>query len=281
MVVLQSFLERLFPQGFLLFRPGQDVYYGEECLSSLREDMALADISAQEPKGLPAQAFVFHYPPGEQDNVLTCCVLLRNLYQTLYSDVPLPLSIGMATRALGPAYFFALTAMTEMVAGGNPQNYRLPVLCSTVLREEGWFDHPQIGPLLEALKARYEVYPNAVDPTQSPDWKSISAQATPYLPSDYDKDAPKLWARLRQLLPPNDLDINAVESRQPADTISILNAGWAFYLLAMEDLYKTLGSKTPQDKFEAKMVLNRLLTKGVELSQISQRWREARKAAER
>lgn len=99
-----------------------------------------------------------------------------------------------------------------------------------------------------------------------------------YTPAQFDAEVPILWERLKQLLPPNELGMDEVESENPASLVSILNAGWSFYLLHMDDLYKILGSKTAQDKYDAKMVLNRLLTKGVELSQITQNWRTARKA---
>lgn len=277
-VVLQAFLDRLFAEGFLLFRPGQDVYYGEEFLSSLQADLAAIGLTVPSVANLPKQVFVFHYPPGEQDNVLACSCLLRNLYQALLPEAPFAIATGLATRALGPAYVFSLFAMTEWVAGGDSALYQLPVKCSGVLREEGWLDHPVLGSLLQGLCERYEVSADAVDPTQEPAWSEFAQKVTPYLPAEFERDVPILWERLSQLLPPNDMDINAVESQQPADLISILNAGWSFYLLHQDDLHTMLGSRTIQDRFDAKMVLNRLLTKGVELSQISRSWSDARKA---
>lgn len=277
-VVLQAFLDRLFTEGFLLFRPGQDVYYGEEFLSPLQAELAEIDLIVPAVPNMPKQVFVFYYPPGEQDNVLACSILLRNLYQALLPEAPFAITTGLATRALGPAYVFSLFAMTEWVAGGDPRFYRLPVKCSAVLREEGWFEHPALGPILETLCTRYEIHPAAVDPTQDATWGDFTPLVQAYLPSDFDRDVPILWERLSQLLPPNDMDINAVESDQPADLISILNAGWSFYLMHREEMHKMLGSRTPQDLFDAKTVLNRLLTKGVELSQIAHSWSEARKA---
>ena len=245
---------------------------------SLQSDLAEIGLAIPAVPNLPKQVFVFHYPPGEQDNVLACSCLLRNLYQALLPSAPFAVATGLATRALGPAYVFSLFAMTEWVAGGDSTYYQLPVKCSAVLREGGWFDHPALGSLLESLCSRYEVNSEAVDPTQLADWGEFTGQVTPYLPADFERDVPLLWERLSQLLPPNDMEINAVESEQPADLISILNAGWSFYLLHREELHKTLGSRTPQDLFDAKMVLNRLLTKGVELSQIARNWSDARKA---
>jgi hypothetical protein len=279
-LVLHAFLEKLSPRGYLLMRPGQSVYYGEEFLQTLRENLTQANLHVPEPAEMPKQVFVFHYPQGEQDNVLTCCVLLRNLYQARYPDAPIPLSSGLAAWALGPAYFFALIAMTETAAGGDATRYRIPIRASRVLEASGWFQHPQMAPLLKTLRDRFETFENAFDPTQSPQWEALTSQVPPYTPDDYDRDAHRLWERLRQLLPPNELEINAIESTHPADLASILNAGWSFYLLHIQDLYQILGSRTSEDRYDAKLVLNRLLTKGVELSQISQRWSEARRATE-
>ena len=70
--------------------------------------------------------------------------------------------------------------------------------------------------------------------------------------------------------------MNAIESEEPADVMSIMNAGWSFKLLHMTELHQILGVKTAEDRFEANQVLNRLLTKGVELSRISTQWRNVR-----
>ncbi len=229
------------------------------------------------------------YPQGEQDNVLLSCTLVRYLIPQLPETVIFASGSYFAIWALGPAHFFALALEKEATRPPVPDGHESPTdmilfSVSKNLKAAGWFDHPQIGPILAAWCERLGLNrgktiaePNAQSWARASDrWHLLCPGLRGYTPEDFDRDVPRLWERLRQLLPPNDLDINAVESAQPADEVSILNAGWSFYLLHMDDLYHILGSKTAEDRYEAKQVLNRLLTKGIELAQIARRWKEAR-----
>jgi hypothetical protein len=288
-VALQAFAAQLLPDAMLVLRPtGRfDYPFREELylFRSLAERLRLTTLAAG--PDVPREALVLRYPQGEQDNVLLSCNLLR-AFQPHNADQPLQRSDVFAAWLLGPAYFFACA--TELERTGPPHSAdALAQLrhVSALLQAAGWFEHPQIGPLLRQwterfglrlesnMEANTEVGSTpALAQEQAALW--TQAGAPQYLPADFDRDAPRLWDRLRQLLPPNDLELESVESAQPADAVSILNAGWSFALLHMDDLYRILGSHTAEDRYEASQVLNRLLTKGIELSHIARLWRQAR-----
>ncbi|SRR5579884_1289813 len=285
-VVVQAFAERLLPDALVTLNPSRMGDYSAaeylQRLHTLLEELQLDRL--EKPAETPERFLVLRYPQGEQDNALMACMFMRAFGPERKEGD------AFATWALGPAYFFALASDIEMSLWRNAAYTHLR-LChvSDLLKSAGWFDHPQIGPLLAACRERFGFHANYVrehlrDPEKAPaasleSWPDRVPGLRGYTPEDFDRDVPRLWERLRQLVPPNDLDINAVESEQPADEVSILNAGWSFYLLHMDDLYRILGSKTAEDRYEAKQVLNRLLTKGIELSQIARRWKEAREEA--
>ncbi|HZP84561.1 MAG TPA: hypothetical protein VFB21_23200 [Chthonomonadaceae bacterium] len=287
-IVCQAFADKIAPDALLLMRSQHDNQYDVvEHLAQFNQCVQELTLNCSDmPVDLPKWFLTVHYPQGEQENVLLSCLPVHLLFAKR-----LPADFGLATtafaaHALGPAFFFALAAWIETLADTNNETY---VLAHTRLRfafdflkNTGWRDHPQVGKLLTAWQKQVgwtgteerEPQPGL---TGHREWlHNHLPEISGYTPEDFDRDVPRLWERLRQLLPPNDLDINAVESAQPADEVSILNAGWSFYLLHMDDLYHILGSKTAEDRYEAKQVLNRLLTKGIELSQIARRWKEAR-----
>jgi hypothetical protein len=287
-VVLQAFAAQLMPETLLILRPTGHFHYPfrEELFlfHSLAEKLRLTTVATD--PAVPREMLVLRYPQGEQDNVLLSCNLLR-AFCPHRADQGVSRSDAFATWLLGPAYFFALA--TEVERSDLPHSTEtLGQLrdVARLLREDGWFDHPQIGPLLQQWSERFGFRNGTVAPPLSTPLPPAAEQkketirglmGTPqYLPADFDRDVPFLWARLRQLLPPNDLELESVESAQPADAVSILNAGWSFALLHMDDLYQILGSHSAEDRYEASQVLNRLLTKGVELSYIARLWRKAR-----
>jgi hypothetical protein len=288
-IVLQAFAERLLPDTLLILRPyGRFNYRFREHLTqfhALAQQTPLTTLTFG--RDVPNEALVLRYPQGEQDNVLLSCNLLRAFRPRGVEQEKRRGSDTFAVWLLGPAYYFACAAELERVGSYNGDATddisRLQRIAS-LLEAAGWFDHPHIGPLLRQSRERFAASANAPDAISSLSATEALLQeaetGTPqYLPADFDRDVPPLWERLRQLLPPNDLELESVESMQPAEAVSILNAGWSFALLHMDDMYRILGSRTAEDRYEARQVLNRLLTKGIELSHIARLWRQAREAA--
>jgi hypothetical protein len=285
-VVVAAFTEMLLPDALLVLRPtARGDYAATDYMKRLRELSEEAQLSyGQEPAEPLRYCLSLRYPEGEQDNVLLSCVLIHAVGRILRVEGQRFNADEFATGLLGPAYFFATAAEFEYFRMFD--SYKAINLYWIVhaLEQVGWFEHPQIGPLLHTWRER--VNPDRLLTAETRTkfeaaksdvpWQERFPNWRLYTPADFDQDVPRLWERLRQLVPPNDLDISAVESAQPADAVSILNAGWSFYLLHIDDLYHILGSKTAEDRYEAKQVLNRLLTKGIELSQIARRWKEAR-----
>lgn len=290
-IVFQAFAKRWLPQMLVMLRStNKAIFCSEEYLESihyLMEQIQL--VPTHREVEVPHRFLVLRYPQGEQDNVLLACQLmgefccgLAEATEETWDRVGWD---GFATQILGPAYYFALQRSAQILEEDERIEARLHYIWHR-LKAEGWLHHSYLGELLARDAARYSIEPvdpELVDEEEGSVWRRLSRQVFKRVPhytsEDFDRDVPRLWERLRQLLPPNDLDINAVESVQPADEVSILNAGWSFYLLHMDDLYHILGSKTAEDRYEAKQVLNRLLTKGIELSQIARRWKEAREEA--
>lgn len=277
-IVLRAFQEQLHPEAVVILSHIQANMPGNEEIGLI--ERTLKDFGIINPlvNGSPSKAFVLYGNFGEQDNVLAAPLHLAHLYCNLVTEAlgekAHSLSIqAVAARALGPAYVFA-HCLDGKTWGGNPKYLSQSVWDALA---DGWLEHPVIGnhlgtALLNCPSLKASPRPN------TPEWKALCEKIPAYTPAQFDAEVPILWERLKQLLPPNELGMDEVESENPASLVSIINAGWSFYLLYMDDLYKILGSKTAQDRYDAKMVLNRLLTKGVELSQITQNWRTARKA---
>ncbi len=276
-VVLQALAARWSPNTLLLIGPKNAVtgssYIGAGYLESFQDNVQEIGWAIPPISDLPRRLLVLRYPYGEQDNVLQSCLMIG-----IFGDHTDPeFSRGMhlfGAFTLGPAYFFALAASLERSFLSQDKKASQLRYTARILEVAGWFDNAIIGPL---LKTRIEQVGLALPLGE----ETIldMGEVVGYTPADFDRDAPRLWERLKQLLPPNELEMEAVESAQPADAVSILNAGWSFHLLHMDSLYAILGSRTPEDKYEALQVLNRLLTKGVELSEITRRWNAARQEA--
>jgi hypothetical protein len=279
-VVLKAFQEQLYPNSITLLNLHALGIGGRDGLCDITHLLSQCDIHIPQIQGTPEKVFIANCRLGEQDNILASPLNIMAFYLYIaldgidtrsHNDTTgrwLPLSDAIAVRALGPAFLFSQYDQLE-------KPLKVEGLPLQVLEAEGWLDHPTMRPLLDLVPHSESEGQGTLD---TPEWKAICERIPAYTPAQFDAEVPILWERLKQLLPPNELEIDGVESDKPASLVSILNAGWSFYLLHMEDLYKILGSKTAQDRYDAKMVLNRLLTKGVELSQITQTWRTARKA---
>ncbi len=281
-IVLKAFQEQLRPDAVTIIPLGLDNKSGGEDVWGINWALNRCGIPIPYVKDSPAKAFVLNCRLGEQDNVLASPLQIAHLYRDIAFEIlgeEYSIASGYkyfqeaAARALGPAYIFA-----HCLHGVNWEDEPIILSQGTWLAlADGWMEHPVIGNILKTAYNRCS-YERGSVAMHTPEWKALCEKIPAYTPEQFDAEVPILWERLKQLLPPNELGMDEVESENPASLVSILNAGWSFYLLHMEDLYKILGSKTAQDRYDAKMVLNRLLTKGVELSQITQNWRTARKA---
>ena len=284
--LLEAYAEKFLPGTLLALRPNGNFGYSvKQPLKNLETQLSHLKLSAPPTNSsMPKHFLIMKYPQGEQDNVLQACNLLRYFHDKR--------RLIVVASTLGPAYFFAFA---NEVRTSYPFNtaYDLPYLCFVfeLLQNQGWLDHPHIGPLLNQWQDHFGFNVNylqnfsmkVLDKSLLEEMEEAKEQAkglhNGFTPEIFDRDVPVLWERLRNLMPPNDLHMNAVESSHPADVMSIMNAGWSFQLLHMGELHRILACRTHEDRYEAKQVLNRLLTKGIELSRIATHWQSANEVA--
>jgi hypothetical protein len=287
-VVVEAFSQMLLPDTLLVLRPSRrNEHSATEHLERLTTRLEETGLACEQEGEVPRYFLTLYYPQGEQDNVLLACIFLRAFGRILLVNGQRLNADEFASGILGPAYLFARAADFASARAFDTYGALHLYWAIHTLQQVGWFDHPHIGPLLrkcleendpdryltEETHAKFEAAKSALP------WQERFPMGHLYTPADFDRDVPRLWERLRQLIPPNDLDIEAVESAQPANEVSILNAGWSFYLLHIDDMYRILGSQSAEDRYEARQVLNRLLTKGIELAQIARRWQAAKEEA--
>lgn len=285
-ILAEALAARFQPDTLILLRPGSSLEYSAKehlrVFHRLFKGVSLNKQTAA--NSIPDRLLILNYPKGEEDNILDACNFLPNFQQaedSLHSGNLTSYSQSDADAAglwtMGPAYLFATCLTSDGGAERQTSNRLLANL--ELLQDAAWFDQPHIGETLVNMKQQCSAgaLPGLDSATSyQTAWQQAKSSLTGYSPDDFSRDVPILWERLRQLIPPNDLDMNGIESAKPADLMSILNAGWSFYLLNMNDLYRLLDCRSPEDRYEAKLVLNRLLVKGIELSRIAQRWQIAR-----
>lgn len=92
-----------------------------------------------------------------------------------------------------------------------------------------------------------------------------------YSYKEHNEEIIYLMTLLNEYITPNELIIDKEKMiTEPADIITILNAGWFFYLCKLKDHYKLFDVKENEFKEKAKILqrLNNLILKAVELSGI-------------
>ncbi len=114
----------------------------------------------------------------------------------------------------------------------------------------------------EANRAIKEVMPDMKE-----ELKNIS-EIRIYTPNHFISEVPILIESLKFFIPPNEIIDQKKKETKAADLISILNAGWAYKLLYIEDFYKILNCKSIEDKLNAEFKLNQMICKALELSTI-------------
>lgn len=84
-----------------------------------------------------------------------------------------------------------------------------------------------------------------------------------YTAEKFELEAFKLIETINSFVPPAEMDLE-----QPADPISILNAGMLYELTLIEDMHKMLGDQTMEERLLTRHKLHKLIMKAIESSQI-------------
>ncbi len=264
-VVLEAFCERFLPDSLVMLRPaGLATLTVRERMDTLRERLEALGIDslATEPAA-PGRILVARYPAGEQDNSLMACSALASFHSPRTS-YPFAAANG------GPAYFFA-TAADIQNNKGLSDAFDPPRLCfiGELLEIGGWLEHPQAGPLLKRWQTHFgfgtdyldrKILNKAMLQKMREAQEAYRAAPAPYTPADFDRQTPAIWEQLRQALSPA---VPQYTKEHPADVIAILNAAWTFAQLHLGDLYETLGCKTPEERYEARVTLNQLVAEAI------------------
>lgn len=89
---------------------------------------------------------------------------------------------------------------------------------------------------------------------------------------NFHKEIPALVSAIERFIPPNEILEFGKQISKPSNLISILNAGWIFYLTRKEKLFKNLDANTLEQKFIVESKLNDMILKAIELSQAHEMW---------
>ena len=93
-----------------------------------------------------------------------------------------------------------------------------------------------------------------------------------YSTDKFKSEVPPLIKRILKLIPPNEIIFQSGKNIKLPNFISIVNAGWIVYSVKMQSLYNLLGTKTWEEKFQAKTMLNNLILKSIEYDTIKRMW---------
>jgi hypothetical protein len=269
-VVLEAFRRRYLPTGLVALRPtGLATIAVQERLEALAARVGELGLEYHNNASLPDRLIAVRFPLGEQDNTLMACCALPNFSGPLSRHV-------FATAEGGPAYFFAVAADIQNNKGFS-NVIDPPRLCfiAELLEASGWLEHPLIGPRITAWREHFGFDTDYLDRTitskpmlqrmrEAQD--AFRAARPAYAPSEFDRDVPALWERLRSLEAPVPASTGG-ERRTPA-VIAILNAGWSFAQLYIDDYYAALGARTPEHRYQARRTLNRLLAEGIAAAEL-------------
>lgn len=101
--------------------------------------------------------------------------------------------------------------------------------------------------------------------------------AVEFKPENFQENIPDLVSSLKHFIPPNEiLDFDRKENK-PSNLISILNAGWCFYLTEKKYLFEIFNANTFEEQMKAISKLNDLILKAIELSQSHEIWLQTMK----
>ncbi|PWB52626.1 MAG: hypothetical protein C3F06_08740 [Candidatus Methanoperedenaceae archaeon] len=89
---------------------------------------------------------------------------------------------------------------------------------------------------------------------------------------NFKKEIPALVLSIEHFITPNEIIDIYERTNKPANLISILNAGWIFYLTRKEKLFENLKDNTLEGKLTIISKLNDMILKAIELSQAHEMW---------
>ena len=271
-ITMNALRDAFLPDALLALRPaGLATIVARDHLYVLRQRLAGLDMAAGETEpGAPNRFLTVRYPRGEQDNVLMACTAMPYFHQPRLNHV-------FAASAAGPAYFFAAAAEMQNNKGFS-EAFDPPKLCfiGELLEISGWLRHPQVGPLIDRWRAHFGFAPDYLDTHIKSEAALRAMRALQeeyrgrrplYSPEEYDRDVPELCARLRAGLRPVAARIESTETGATPHVINVLNAGWVFAQLHLDELYAERGCRTADEKVEVRRQLNQLLTQGIAATQ--------------
>ena len=93
-----------------------------------------------------------------------------------------------------------------------------------------------------------------------------------YSADQFKSEVPPLIERVLKLIPPNEIIFKSNKDTKIPDFISIVNSCWIVYSVKMFSLHNLLGTKTWEEKFQVKTMLNNLALKAIEYNTINKRW---------
>lgn len=222
-----------------------------------------------------------------------CSEILENWLSELVADL-------LATRIFGPAYFFSLARLSLSL--GTMDQHSITHPCSRMrlqmmlqeLRNLGYLRKRKIDEIIYselekwATYLREEVKPISMPPQSEPycniaESKILATKNTlmpkvnqasigeSYDAKAFHAEVSKLIELLNNGISPVEIKDQNKRSIKPASIVSILNAGYVFFLAHMDRLYSMLGS-SQDTKFKGVAKLNELLLHAMQASTISQHW---------
>lgn len=235
------------------------------------------------------------YPRNEIERATkeACSEILENWLSEIVADL-------LATRIFGPTYFFSLARLSLSLGTMDQHSTTHP--CSRMrlrmmleeLRSLGYLrkrktDEIICSELQEwAAYLKEEVKPISTPPYSSPhcsiaELKILATKNTlmtkvsqaigseEYKATAFHKEVWKLVELLDNGISPVEIKDANKRSIKPASMVSILNAGYVFFLAHMDRLYSML-KNSGDINFKAVAKLNELLLHAMQASTISQRW---------
>nr|MDO8080652.1 hypothetical protein [Candidatus Freyarchaeota archaeon] len=194
---------------------------------------------------------------------------IRNWITSISSDL-------LAIHTFGPSYLFAFFKhifYTNTYKLSTPLKSRLKVMVEEI-KQLNYTKNVQISKEIEKLEKYIEdetCYAKNEISDLIPKIKEEIRKLTTgkrYTLQIFEEEVPFLVSLILYLIPPNEiLDFRNKTSR-PARIISILNAGWLLTSTQINKVYQMLNAKTPEEKSQVDIKLNRLIQKSIELSEI-------------
>lgn len=200
---------------------------------------------------------------------------IKNWITSISSDL-------LAIHTFGPSYLFAFFKHIFYIKphkSDTPLKSRLNVMMDEI-KHLNYTKNVQINKEIEKLEKYTEDEIGYTDtemleliPKIKEEIRKLTTDKR-YTLQIFEEETPTLVSLTSYLIPPNEiLDFRNKTSR-PAKIISILNASWLLTLTQMDKIYQTLNAKTPEEKSQVDIKLNRLIQKSIELSEIHRKMKE-------